>query len=163
MNVRRTHTLAIFVVAALLAACNTLTPEYQRPAAPVAPIFPGDASGVGKPAPEIEWQAFFTDERVKRLIAIALQHNRDLRVAALAIEQARAQLQVRRADAFPTVNVGASGLRQPNGNGDGRPPQGNGNEPYHQQQQPPPQAMAGSAPSFSLADVDDGDDGDDAG
>ena len=54
---------------------------------------------------------------------------------------------------------------QPNGNsnGDGRPPQGNGNEPYHQQQQPPPQAMGGSAPSFSLADVDDGDDGDDAG
>ena len=52
---------------------------------------------------------------------------------------------------------------QPNGNGDGRPPQGNGNEPYHQQQQPPPQAMGGSAPSFSLADADDGDDGDDAG
>ena len=52
-----------------------------------------------------------------------------------------------------------------NGNGDGRGPQGgggNGNEGYHQQQ-PPQQVMAGSTPSFSLADGDDMDDGDDAG
>ena len=53
-----------------------------------------------------------------------------------------------------------------NGNGDGRPMQGNGtgngngNEGYHQ---PPQQVRAGSAPSFSLADGDDKDDGDDAG
>ena len=50
------------------------------------------------------------------------------------------------------------------GNGDGRPMQGNGNgngnEGYHQ---PVQQVMAGSAPSFSLADGDDMDDGDDAG
>lgn len=58
---------------------------------------------------------------------------------------------------------------QPNGNGNGeaRGPQmggGNGNEGYHQQQPPPQQqVMAGSAPSFSLADGDDMDDGDDAG
>ena len=48
-----------------------------------------------------------------------------------------------------------------NGNGDARPPQGNGNEGY--QPQNPQPVMAGSAPSFSLADADDGDDGDDAG
>ena len=57
---------------------------------------------------------------------------------------------------------------QPNGNGDGRPMQGNGtgngNEGgYHQQPQPAPQVMAGSGPSFSLADADDMDEGDDAG
>jgi len=54
---------------------------------------------------------------------------------------------------------------QPNGNGSGdaRAVQGNGNEGY--QPQPAQQVMAGSAPSFSLADADadDGDDGDDAG
>ena len=49
-----------------------------------------------------------------------------------------------------------------NGNVDGRPVQGNGNEGFHQPQQPL-QTMPGSAPSFSLADGDDGDDGDDAG
>lgn len=50
-----------------------------------------------------------------------------------------------------------------NGNGDGRPMQGNGNEGYHQQQPPVQQTMGGSAPSFSLADGDEADDGDDAG
>ena len=52
---------------------------------------------------------------------------------------------------------------QPNGNGDARPAQGNGNGNEGYQPQPPQQVMAGSAPSFSLADPDDGDDGDDAG
>jgi hypothetical protein len=51
---------------------------------------------------------------------------------------------------------------QPNGNGDARPAQGSGNEGFHQPQ-PAQQAMAGSGPSFSLADADDPDDGDDAG
>ena len=54
---------------------------------------------------------------------------------------------------------------QPNGNGEARPVQGNGNgavnEGYTPQHQQP--VMAGSAPSFSLADADEGDDGDDAG
>src|SRR5262245_14121609 len=47
-----------------------------------------------------------------------------------------------------------------NGNGDARGPQGggNGNEGYHQPQ-PQQQVMAGSGPSFSLADADDLDDG----
>jgi len=58
----------------------------------------------------------------------------------------------------PNGNVNVNG----NGNGDGRPMQGSGNEGYHQGQ-PPQQAMAGSTPSFSLADMDEGDDGDDAG
>ena len=63
------------------------------------------------------WQRFFSAERLKRLIGIALANNRDLRIAALSIEQARAQYQVRRADQLPTINVGASGTRQPGQNG----------------------------------------------
>ena len=59
----------------------------------------------------------------------------------------------------PNGNVHGNG--NGNGNGDGRPMQGNGNEAYHQ---PAQQAMpGGSAPSFSLADMDETDDGDDAG
>jgi outer membrane protein, multidrug efflux system len=105
------------VAALLLSGCMSLAPEYQRPAAPVAPTYPGDASGTGQAAADIDWQAYYTDERSKRLIALALQHNRDLRVAALTIEQARAQLQVRRADALPTVNAIAAGSREPGTNG----------------------------------------------
>ncbi len=45
---------------------------------------------------------------------------------------------------------------QPNGNGDARPPGGEGYQP--QQQQPP--MVAGSTPSFSLADQEDMEEGD---
>jgi multidrug efflux system outer membrane protein len=104
------------LAAALLAAgCMSLAPHYERPAAPVPATFPIDAhAGAAQTAAaDIEWQAFFGDERLKRLIRIALNHNRDLRIAALNIEQARAQYGVQRADAWPSVGLGASGSRQP--------------------------------------------------
>jgi multidrug efflux system outer membrane protein len=68
-------------------------------------------------ASDIGWRDFFGDQRLKRLIDVALRNNRDLRVSVLNIEQARAQYQVRRADSLPTVGIGATGSRQPNGNG----------------------------------------------
>ena len=111
--------MCVALSAAMLAACGSLTPRYERPAAPVAAAFADAASaaaGVTPPADAIEWQSYFGDERLKRLITLALANNRDLRVAVLAIEQARAQFDIRRADVWPTVSVGASGSRQPNTN-----------------------------------------------
>jgi multidrug efflux system outer membrane protein len=70
-----------------------------------------------KPASEIEWQSYFVDARLAALIAAALKNNRDLRVAALNIEQSRALHQVRRADELPTLNVGAGASRTPNASG----------------------------------------------
>jgi multidrug efflux system outer membrane protein len=110
------------LAALLLTGCGALTPVYERPQAPVAAQFPGlamvaDGGQQGVPAPELAWQDFFQDARLKQLIQIALDNNRDLRVAALNLEQARAQLQIRRADEVPTVGVGATGSRLPNANG----------------------------------------------
>jgi multidrug efflux system outer membrane protein len=44
---------------------------------------------------------------------VALRNNRDLRVAVLNIEQARAQFQIRSADQLPTINAALTGSRQP--------------------------------------------------
>ena len=112
--------LSTGVAAALLTGCGSLIPTYERPAAPVAAQFPlaavsADSSTVA--APDLAWQDFFQDARLKQLIALALEHNRDLRVAALNLEQARALLQVRRADLVPTVGVGATASRSPNSSG----------------------------------------------
>ena len=104
------------LVVAGLTGCGTLIPEFMRPAAPVPASYPGAASTAapeGQAAADIEWQRYFGDPRLQRLIDTALQHNRDLRVAVLNIEQARAQYQVRRADELPTVNGGITGSRQP--------------------------------------------------
>ena len=117
--VARTLRPALLLAAMALAGCGTLTPTYERPAAPLPASFP-QTSAAAVPAiaaPDIDWQRHFTDARLQRLITLALQNNRDLRVAVLSIEQARATLQLRRADELPTVNGVASGSRQPNSSG----------------------------------------------
>lgn len=117
MNIVKPWTGVPVLLAALLAGCS-LAPAYERPALPVAlawpaavaPLAAGDSDG--RPAPEIAWQVFFRDERLKRLIGIAIDYNRDLRVTTLNIARARALYQVQAADRVPTVNAGLSGSRQ---------------------------------------------------
>jgi multidrug efflux system outer membrane protein len=120
MNSLRVYSAATAVALALsVTGCATMIPKYARPAAPVAATYPGTTAaqeGAGS-AGDIEWQTYFGDERLKRLIDIALKNNRDLRVSVLNIEQARALYQVRRADESPTVGIGAIGSRQPSGSG----------------------------------------------
>jgi len=112
--------LVAIAAAALLAGCMSLAPKYERPRAPVPDQFAGDSVAMAGPvASQLDWQRFFGDERLKRLIAIALANNRDLRIAALSIEQARALYDVRRADQWPTLGVGASASRQPSTSGSG--------------------------------------------
>ena len=111
--------LGLGAAALALSACS-LIPTYQRPAAPIAPTYPPETApdAVGGPvaAADLDWQRFFADPRLKRLIELALVNNRDLRVAVLNIEQTRALYGVRRADELPTVGVGASATRTPVGN-----------------------------------------------
>ena len=110
---RFTRTATPLALAMALAGCMSLAPRYERPAAPVAASFPELAPGAaaGAAASGIAWQQFFADARLKQLIELALANNRDLRVAILNIEQARAQYQIRRADTLPSVSAGASGSR----------------------------------------------------
>jgi NodT family efflux transporter outer membrane factor (OMF) lipoprotein len=97
-----------------LAGCMSLAPRYERPAAPVASAFPELASSAAtQAAASIGWENFFADARLRQLIGLALENNRDLRIAILNIEQARAQFRVRLADVLPTVGVGVSGSRTP--------------------------------------------------
>ena len=101
---------------ALLAGCVNLAPEHQRPEAPVAPQWPqgpGAEAADAQVATELQWQQFFRDERLKQLIDLALKNNRDLRVALLNVDVARAQANVTAANRWPTVNLGLSAQRGP--------------------------------------------------
>ena len=101
------RTLTLALAAALASGC-TLIPDYQRPAAPVPASFPNAAPATAATAADaIAWRDYFADNRLREVIALALANNRDLRVAALNIEKARAQYRIQRADLFPAV--GASG------------------------------------------------------
>ncbi len=102
---------ALLAASAVLAGCS-LIPAYERPAAPVPSVFPGGPTQpAGAAAASVPWRSHFTDPRLQTLIDIALANNRDLRVAALNIEQARAQFGIQRAALFPAVNLSASGSR----------------------------------------------------
>lgn len=97
-----------------LAACATLSgcsfiPEYVRPNAPV-PAQYAQPSASGTAAP-VAWRDFFTDAQLQALIELALNNNRDLRIAALNLEQARAQLQIQNAQLYPNLGGVASAVR----------------------------------------------------
>lgn len=118
----------IVLAAALLAGCS-LAPSYTRPEPPIPAGWPSapayeersDRDG-GATVAELAWREFFSDERLRELIGLALENNRDLREAALNIERARAQYRIQRADLFPFLNAagGYSKQRIPDTSGFGQ-------------------------------------------
>ncbi len=89
-----------------LTACS-MTPDYQRPAAPVPTQWSDAATPAAKPV-VLDWKTFFPDPRLQGLIAAALENNRDLRIAVARVEEARAQYGIARADRLPTISLAAS-------------------------------------------------------
>ena len=102
---------------AFCAAC-TMIPHYDRPEAPVSQTYPttGDAAkalGQGTTAAaDVGWRNFFTDPRLQELIALSLKNNRDLRVAAIQVDELRGQYQIQRAALMPSINLQGTGTRQ---------------------------------------------------
>ncbi|MES2535044.1 MAG: efflux transporter outer membrane subunit [Pseudomonadota bacterium] len=101
------------LAAGVLSGCS-LTPQFVRPDAPVASAYPAAAGGQSAlEASALGWRQFFPDQRLQGLIAAALDNNRDLRIAASRIGEARALYNIQSADLLPTVNgiAGASRAR----------------------------------------------------
>jgi multidrug efflux system outer membrane protein len=96
-----------------LSGCN-LIPEYQQPEASIPQAFPqGAAYGAqmtGNSA-QIDWQTFFKDPALHRLVDLALENNRDLRKAALNVAAYRAQYRIQGSALVPELGVDASGGR----------------------------------------------------
>jgi multidrug efflux system outer membrane protein len=108
---KRDFFLLLFGMVILFGGC-TLTPEYTRPAAPVPADWPAGAAyqeikpaASAPTAADLPWREFFRDGRLQEVIAIALDNNRDLRLAALRVERARAIYGIQRAELLPTVNA----------------------------------------------------------
>jgi NodT family efflux transporter outer membrane factor (OMF) lipoprotein len=107
-----TRGIQMLVASMVLAGCSMM-PTYERPAAPVAGTFPYPSTTAGTAAADLGWQDFFGDARLRQLIGAALRNNRDLRIAVLNIEQARAQYDIRNADRYPTLNAAVAGSSTP--------------------------------------------------
>ena len=111
MGLNKKTVLLPMVVAALVSSGCTMIPDYKRPDAPLAAGYSSDdatAAANAVAAADIGWREFFTDPHLQKLIETALQNNRDLRVAALNVEAARAQYRIQRAELFPAIGVTGS-------------------------------------------------------
>lgn len=101
------RTLTVLASALLLQAC-TLMPNYQRPAAPVSEQWPAAASTDSQRAAPLPWQEFLTDARLRELMTLALDDNRDLRIAALNVDKARAQYRIQQSELLPGIDISAT-------------------------------------------------------
>ncbi len=93
-------------VVLVLAGCS-LAPEYERPVAPVPAEWP-EKVGAGSTATKLigdDWKSYFADLQLQALIAAALEHNRDLRIAVARVDEARALAGGARADRFPSLDA----------------------------------------------------------
>lgn len=98
------------VVAALITTACTMAPHYERPDFPIDEITTTNNESVL--VANIGWRDFYRNQQLQTLIAQALENNRDLRIAALTVEQVRAQYRIQRAQLLPAINTSASGTRQ---------------------------------------------------
>src|SRR6056297_648966 len=97
----------------LFTAGCSFVPEYKPPAMPVADTWPdplpASKPGSGQTAAGIAFQDYFTSRTLQQIIAMALENNRDLTVALLNIEQAKAAYQIKKSDELPVI-AGSTGL-----------------------------------------------------
>ncbi|WP_087747860.1 MULTISPECIES: efflux transporter outer membrane subunit [unclassified Acidovorax] len=101
----RAVTLAAAIWA--LAGCASMAPPHETLALPVPAHYAMPETDAGAPAADTGWRDYFTDPRLQTLIAQALENNRDLRTAALRVQEARAAYGIQRADLLPTIGAQA--------------------------------------------------------
>ena len=111
----RKRLLPIVLAAALaaLTGCASMAPALPeaRPDIPASWPLPESGSstsagdGVQLPVADIGWRDFFADARLAEVIALALEHNRDLRVAALNVERVQAQYRIQRSQRLPSLGA----------------------------------------------------------
>lgn len=104
----KASSLLALAVAAALSGCATLVPSSTEVAPAIPAQWPVAASGTSSATVEVAdigWRDFFVDPRLQAVIAQSLDNNRDLRVAVLNVEKARAQYRIQRADRVPAVGV----------------------------------------------------------
>jgi multidrug efflux system outer membrane protein len=99
-----------------------MAPEYKRPSAPIPSEWPSgpaykEASGERTESAveipiDIKWREFYADEKLQKVIGLALNNNRDIKIAALNVERARAMYGIRRAELLPAINATGKWIEQ---------------------------------------------------
>jgi len=100
----------LLVLAAAVAGCTVVGPNYERPTVDSPPAWRIDYAQSADVANTLWWRQF-DDPVLDGLIEQALRDNRDLRIAAARIDQFIGQLGSTRAQFYPQVGYGADASR----------------------------------------------------
>jgi multidrug efflux system outer membrane protein len=110
-SARFTLWAALPVAAALVAGCAAVGPDYQRPEAPTPAQWRTVHEGVEKSV-DTQWWHQFHDAELDALVHAALEHNKDLLVAAHRVEEYRARYQIFASATYPSVYLGGTTARE---------------------------------------------------
>ncbi|CAB3801531.1 efflux transporter outer membrane subunit [Paraburkholderia caffeinilytica] len=94
------------------AASGTAAASASETAAAPGTVAPSTTTAAAPLGADMAWRNFFRDERLQRLIEIALDNNRDLRVAALNVAEYEAQYRITRAALAPSISASGSLTRE---------------------------------------------------
>ncbi|MDT7043162.1 efflux transporter outer membrane subunit [Candidatus Nitronereus thalassa] len=99
------HFLLIIAPLCFLTGC-ALGPDYERPDIEKPTRFQGQIDGGTEDISlaNMEWWDLFHDPQLQSLIRSALVENKDLRLAASRVREARSQYRVTQADQFPQID-----------------------------------------------------------
>ena len=92
-----------------LSGCS-FAPKFQKPDMPTPESFRFDSLKVDTLS-TLRWWELFNDPKLKELIEVGLKNNKDVRIAAARVEQARATHGFQKADLFPALKLAASASR----------------------------------------------------
>lgn len=121
MKIKKNNFKAYTILSILIITSCNLNPNYQKPVVTSDIVIPkNDSSSV--PAYNLGWQDYFTDKRLKNLIKLALNNNKDLIIATLNVEEAARALNITQSNLFPKLNASGNmdknktptNLNQPN-------------------------------------------------
>ncbi|OPY77058.1 MAG: Outer membrane protein OprM precursor [Syntrophorhabdus sp. PtaU1.Bin058] len=108
----------LIILTVLFIGGCTMAPRYTRPPAPIPKAWPeGDAykdikTSDAPSAAELKWRDFISDKKLEKVIEMALENNRDFKLAALNVEKARAYYGIQRAELLPALDAVGTGSRQ---------------------------------------------------
>ena len=107
--------LLIALATCALVACVDLAPRHERPEAAVPRTWIDHGADGPSAASDqdygLDWQAFIHDDRLRRVIERSLAENRDLRIAVLNIEKARAAYRIELAATLPALGLAGGATR----------------------------------------------------
>lgn len=101
----------IVLIAFALAGC-AIGPDYRKPAIDTPKSWINQEEKAAKDAANVAWWEQFGDPVLKDLIAIALQENKDVKIAASRVEQYMGLYGTTRSALFPQVGAGGTAARK---------------------------------------------------